>query len=81
MAHQTPKPTPDEVRSDARTRAARTLFQGAVSTVLVAVAAVVIDQVTPGSVIDWATFGAAAATAAGTALAAWVQRLLESGYR
>lgn len=47
------------------------------STAIVAVAAVVTDQVVPGEVIDWPTLGVAAATAAGTALAAWVQRRLE----
>jgi len=74
--HEAPTPAPTPAR-DARTRAARTLLQGAASTVLVAVAAVVIDTVTPGSIIDWPTLGVAAATAAGTALAAWVQRRLE----
>ncbi|GAA1100847.1 hypothetical protein [Nocardiopsis metallicus] len=49
------------------------------STALVAVAAVVLDQVVPGEVIDWPTLGVAVATAAGTALAAWVQRRLEGG--
>lgn len=74
--HASPAPAPTPER-DARTRALRTAAQGAASTVLVAVAAVVIDTVTPGSIIDWATLGVAAATAAGTALAAWVQRRLE----
>ena len=76
MTHEAPTPAPTATR-DARSRGARTLLQGAISTVLVAVAAVVVDQVTPGAVIDYATVGVAAATAAGTALAAWVQRKLE----
>jgi len=74
--HEAPTPAPTPAR-DARTRALRTVVQGAASTVLVAVAAVVVDTVTPGSIIDWTTLGVAAATAAGTALAAWVQRRLE----
>lgn len=82
MAHEAPAPAPGSkaaTRQDARTRGWRTALQGAVSTVIVAVAAVVTDQVVPGEVIDWPTLGVAAATAAGTALAAWVQRRLEGG--
>ena len=62
--------------ADARSRALRTVLQGAVSTILVAVAAVVLDQVTAGQIVDYATLGAAAATAAGTAITAYVHRLL-----
>lgn len=64
-------------RADAASRGWRTVLQGAVSTVLVAVGAVVVDQVTPGEVVDYMTVGVAAATAAGTALAAYAQRILE----
>lgn len=63
--------------TDARSRSLRTVAQGAVSVVLVAVAGVVADQVTPGELVDYAALGAATATAAGTALAAYVQRVLE----
>lgn len=76
MAHASPNPTPDATR-DARVRGGRTLLQGAISTILVAGAAVVVDQVTPGALVDWPTLGVAVATAVGTALAAWVQRKLE----
>ncbi|GAB3693638.1 hypothetical protein [Nocardiopsis oceani] len=82
MAHGAPAPTPgskSEARKDARSRGWRTALQGAISTALVAVAAVVTDQVVPGEIIDWPTLGLAAATAGGTALAAWVQRRLEGG--
>lgn len=65
-----------QTSSDARSRFLRTVAQGALSTVLVAVGAVVIDQVTPGEVVDYAALGVAAATAAGTAVTAYVHRLL-----
>lgn len=64
-------------RTDARSRSVRTIGQGLVSTLLVAVAAVVLDQVTPGEIVDYATLGTAAATAMGTALCAYLQRILE----
>lgn len=82
MAHEAPAPTPGsraETVQDARSRGWRTALQGALAAVLVAVAAVVADTVTPGEVIDWATLGAAAGTAALTAVAAWFQRRLEGG--
>lgn len=82
MAHSSPAPSPGskaQTRQDARTRGWRTALQGAVSTVLVAIAAVVTDQVVPGEIIDWPTLGVAAATAAGTALASWAHRRLEAG--
>lgn len=66
-----------EIRADARSRGLRTAAQGAASAVLVAIAVVVVDTVTPGSAVDWVTLGTAAGTAALTALAAWVQRRLE----
>lgn len=62
---------------DATNRGVRTILQGAISVVLVAIAGVVVDQVTPGEVLDYAALGVAAATAAGTALAAYIHRLLE----
>lgn len=77
MAHEAPTPTPGsraEVRQDARSRGWRTALQGLAAAVLVAVAAVVADTVTPGEVIDWATLGAAVGTAALTAVAAWASR-------
>lgn len=67
--------------TDATTRGLRTVLQGAISVVLVAIAGVVVDTVTPGDVIDLAAVGVAAATAAGTALAAYVQRILEGDGR
>ncbi|MBB4935638.1 hypothetical protein F4561_006547 [Lipingzhangella halophila] len=63
--------------TDARSRSLRTVAQGAVAVVLLAVAGVVADQVTPGELVDYASLGVGAATAAGTALAAYVQRVLE----
>lgn len=63
--------------SDARSRAVRTVVQGLISVALVAVAGVVVDQVTPGQVVDWVALGGAVATAAGTAVAAYVHRLLD----
>lgn len=65
-----------ETTSDARSRAVRTVVQGLISVALVAVGAVVVDQVTPGEVVDWVALGAAVATAAGTAITAYVHRLL-----
>ncbi|WP_435109380.1 hypothetical protein [Nocardiopsis synnemataformans] len=79
MAHASPVPSPGspaETRQDARTRGWRTAFQGLASTVLVAVAALTLDVVTPGEAIEWAAYGMAAGTAALTAVAAWVQRRL-----
>lgn len=66
-----------ETKKDAGSRSARTIIQGAISVVLVAVAGVVVDQVTPGEILDYATLGVAVATAAGTSIAAYVQRILE----
>lgn len=63
--------------ADARSRAVRTVVQGLISVALVAVAGVVVDQVTPGEVVDWVALGGAVATAAGTAIAAYVHRLLD----
>ncbi len=74
--HEAPKPAPTTAR-DARSRGARTLLQGALAVVVVAVAAFTVDTVTPGELIEWPAYGLGAATAAGTALAAWVQRTLE----
>jgi len=74
--HEAPTPAPTPER-DARSRALRTVLQGAASTILVAAAALTVDTVTPGEVIEWGAYGLAAATAAGTALAAYVQRRLE----
>jgi hypothetical protein len=79
MTHAAPTPTPGsraEARQDARIRALRTAAQGLASTVLVAVAALTLDVVTPGEAIEWAAYGMAAGTAALTAVAAWVQRRL-----
>ena len=64
-------------KSDASSRGLRTVVQGLISVTLVAVAGVVVDQVTPGAVVDWVALGAAVATAAGTAIAAYVHRLLD----
>ena len=66
-----------ETKSDASSRGLRTVVQGLVSVALVAVAGVVADQVTPGAVVDWVALGGAVATAAGTAIAAYVHRLLD----
>lgn len=65
-----------ETRKDARSRAVRTITQGIISVVLVAVAGVVADQVTPGQVVDYAALGAAVGTAVVTAVASYVHRLL-----
>ena len=65
-----------ETTVDARSRAVRTIVQGLISVALVAVGAVVVDQVTPGQVVDWVALGTAVATAAGTAITAYVHRLL-----
>lgn len=78
--HAAPEPIPGsraETVADARSRGLRTLFQGALSAILVAVATVVLDLVTPGTVIDWPVLAATAGTAGVTALAAFVQRKLE----
>lgn len=66
-----------ETKSEAASRGVRTVVQGLVSVALVAVAGVVADQVTPGQVVDWVALGTAVATAAGTAIAAYVHRLLD----
>lgn len=73
MVHEAPKTVPD----DAGERTRRTLLQGAISVVLVAVAAFTVDTVTPGEVIDWGAYAVGGATAAGTALATWAHRKLE----
>jgi uncharacterized membrane protein YfcA len=84
MSHPAPDPLPGSnaaTRADARSRFLRTVAQGALSTVLVAAAATVIHVVTPAEVVDWPALGIAVATAAGTALAAYVQRTLEGPRR
>lgn len=78
MVHRAHK---EFLMSDATSRFLRTVLQGAVSVVLVAVAGVVVDQVTPGEAVDFAALGAAAGTAALTAVSAYVQRVLEGGGR
>ncbi|GAB3213334.1 hypothetical protein GCM10027294_43910 [Marinactinospora endophytica] len=83
MSHSSPTPvsgTSAEARADARSRAVRTVAQGLISVVLVAVAGVITDQVVVGQSITWPALAAAAGTAALTAVAAYVQRRLE-GHR
>ena len=65
-----------ETTVDARSRAVRTIVQGLISVALVAVGAVDVDQETPGEVVDWVALGTAVATAAGTAITAYVHRIL-----
>ncbi|MFC7328152.1 hypothetical protein [Marinactinospora rubrisoli] len=80
MTHSSPTPVPGsraEVRADARSRAWRTTLQGLAAVVLVAVAGAVTNSVIAGAVIDWPVLGAAAGTAALTAVAAYVQRRVE----
>jgi ABC-type uncharacterized transport system permease subunit len=67
-------------KTDAKNRGLRTSAQnvlGAIlSVALVAGAGAVIDTVTPGDLIDWATLGAAAGTAVIGAVASYVHRLV-----
>lgn len=74
--HEAPTPAPTPAR-DARTRALRTVVQGLISVALVAIAAFTLDTVTPGEVIEWGAYALGGATALGTAVAAYVQRILE----
>lgn len=74
--HESAKPAPTAAR-DARTRALRTVVQGLISVALVAVAAFTVDTVTPGEAIEWGAYALGGATALGTAVAAYVQRILE----
>lgn len=64
-------------KSDASSRAVRTVVQGLASVALVAVAAFTVDTVTPGEAIEWGAYAVGGATAAGTAVAAYVHRLLD----
>lgn len=74
--HESPKPAPTPAR-DARTRAVRTVVQGLISVALVAVAGFTLDTATPGEAIEWGAYAMGGATALGTAVAAYVQRILE----
>lgn len=79
--------TRDNVKADARQRAARTLLQGAAVAVIIGAAtaaASVVDDWTGADVVDasaWGALGAAAATAALQALAAWVHAHLVPAIR
>ncbi|WP_160050788.1 hypothetical protein [Nocardiopsis sp. FR4] len=68
-------------KTDAKNRSTRTSFQnllGAIlSVALVAGSGAVLDTVTPGDLIDWATLGAAAGTAVIGAVASYVHRLVD----
>lgn len=70
--------TRDNIKADARQRAARTLLQGAAVAVVVGVAtaaAEVVDDWTGAELVDassWGALGTAAALAGLQALAAWV---------
>ncbi|MBB6172162.1 hypothetical protein HNR23_002222 [Nocardiopsis mwathae] len=65
------------VHADARTRSGRTMAQGAVSVVLVALATVILNTVSAGEVIDYASLAPVAGSAVLTAIATYVQRLVE----
>lgn len=71
--HEAPKPAPTTER-DARTRAARSLFQALAVTVLVGAATAVSELATTDSVLTLATVATAAGTGALMAVAAYVQR-------
>jgi hypothetical protein len=62
--------------ADARQRSVRTIAQGLVSTLLVALASVVVDQVTPGEIVTWATLAVAGGTAMATAGLAYLHRVV-----
>ncbi|CAM4071796.1 hypothetical protein NORO109296_19055 [Nocardiopsis rhodophaea] len=65
------------VKADARNRSARTIAQGAISVVLVALATVILNTVSAGEVIDYASLAPVAGSAVLTAIATYVQRLVE----
>lgn len=65
-----------ETASDARSRAVRTVVQGLISVALVTVGAFTVDTVTPGEAIEWGAYAMGGATALGTAITAYVHRLL-----
>ncbi|UBU12923.1 hypothetical protein [Nonomuraea gerenzanensis] len=65
-----------QVKSDARARSLRTLGQGAIVAVLLAVAGVTTTALTDGSLPDWAGYGALVLQAGGAALASYVHRML-----
>lgn len=73
--HEAPKPAPTPER-DARTRAARSLFQALVVTVLVGAATAITELATDGGLPALATVATAAGTGALMAVAAYVQRRL-----
>lgn len=68
-------------KADAKNRSARTIAQnilgGVLSVALVAASGAVLDTVTPGQLIDWASLGVATGTAVLGAVAAYVQRMVE----
>lgn len=63
--------------ADARSRGLRTGVQGLISVALVALSAFTLDTVTPGETIEWGAYAMGGATALGTAVAAYVHRLLD----
>jgi protein-S-isoprenylcysteine O-methyltransferase Ste14 len=65
-----------QVRADARTRSWRTLGQGAIVAVLLAVAGVTGTALSDGVLPDWAAYGALALQAGGVALASYAHRVL-----
>lgn len=65
-----------KVRADAKARSWRTLGQGAIVAVLLAVAGVTSTALADGSLPDWAAYGALVLQAGGAALASYFHRLL-----
>ncbi|MFE0151375.1 hypothetical protein ACFWY5_29810 [Nonomuraea sp. NPDC059007] len=65
-----------QVRADARSRSWRSLGQGALVAVLLAVSGVVYTALNSGELPDWRFLGIAVLQAAGTALASYVHRVL-----
>ncbi|MEU7863478.1 hypothetical protein [Nonomuraea sp. NPDC049141] len=65
-----------QVKADAKTRSLRTLGQGAIVAVLLAVAGVTGTALSDGALPDWAAYGALVLQAGGAALASFVHRTL-----
>ncbi|MET8382506.1 hypothetical protein ABZV14_05825 [Streptosporangium canum] len=68
--------TKRQTKADAKSRSWRSLGQGALVSVLIAVSAVVYTGLAGAELPDWRLLGVAVLQAAGTALASYVHRVL-----